>query len=387
MRPLRRVLLLCALLAPCLGRADVALGDSEAQVLAELGAPTGSIVAGPRKRLTFPQGAITFRDGKVAEFDRAMAEWLERRRRGEPSSTPATAPESPEPLSNSALLAPAATRRGARPEPLLQPLGAPAVGIVPQLRLTTRLHSNLAGYFTGDARRAWAAYAAQDKTEPVEPALALEYAPGTQAAFLYVPPAYTGREAFGVCVDVRPVAAGGFPREYAAVCDERRLIWVSPYRAGNDAHSVRRCLLALDALTTVRQLYRIDERRIYAGGFSGGAMIAAELALLFPELFRGAVIRSRGVYLLPVRTADHRRWASELPFLAEPQLRLLAGSGLRIAFVSGTRDPNFVHVQRSVTQWNELGFATKGFEVPELGHDETPAATFAEALRWLDGSP
>jgi poly(3-hydroxybutyrate) depolymerase len=37
----------------------------------------------------------------------------------------------------------------------------------------------------------------------------------------------------------------------------------------------------------MRQLYSIDEQRVYASGYSGGGRITSGLALLYPEVFGG----------------------------------------------------------------------------------------------------
>ncbi len=363
--------------------ADVTIGDTEAAVIADLGAPSGRLVVGARKRLSYPQGSITMVDGKVAAIDPAMTAWLERRRRGEEVTIPGPAPAvAPRQKLESNARADSTSGRKVETRP-------GAVGRNLQFSLSVRMYGAPADYFSGDIRQAWVNALANNKKSPEDAVADVTYPAGTQSAFLYVPKSYRGTEKYAVYVDIRSVDVGGIPLGYDAICDQHKIIWVSPHAAGNDVHTARRCALALDALASLKRAYRIDESRVFVGGFSGGGGIAACLAMLYPEYFRGLMVHSRGVYLQPIRTmhgASQYLWASNFPFLSTDQIHDVAGRGLRVAFISGTEDANDIHVQRSVTQWTGLGFAVKGFEVPGLGHVDAPADSFSDALTWLEAA-
>lgn len=354
-------------------QADVAIGDTEASVTADLGAPAGTMVLGNRKRIAYPQGAITLVDGRVTAIDKAMANWLERRRRGENPPIPAepsAPPELPAPLHPVA----------SAPRP-----GVPTGRIVP-FQFSARFYVDPGDYFSGDNRKAWAEFMAKDRDEPGDPISVVTYAANAQSAYLYVPPSYDGTRPFALYVDVRSDDTGGMPAGYESVCERHHMIWISPNGAGNDVHTARRCALALDAVASVRQAYHIDAQRVYAGGFSGGGAVATRLALLYPEVFHGLVVSARPIYLLLVRTPNRYIYPSHFPFLQPEQLRQIASGGLRAVFVSGPRDFNYPQFQRCLAQWSDLGFAVRGFDVPELGHVDAPEPVFAEAMDWVDGS-
>jgi predicted esterase len=382
--PIRRGLLRAALFTFLFGnvaRGDVVVGDTETSVVQDLGAPSGQIVMGNRKRLSYPQGAITVVDGHVTTIDAAMTAWLERRRRGEnpPISEPvrASRPTSMPP--------PPSAGPGAK-TPRRAERGAPT-GHIASFQFSARMYVDPADYFAGDNRRAWAEFMAKDRDEPGDPMAAVTYAANAQTADMFVPSSYDGSRPYALYVDLRSTDTGGMPAGYEAVCEQHRMIWVSPNGAGNDVHTARRCALALDAVASVKQVYRVDLHRVYAGGFSGGGAVAARLALLYPEVFRGLVVSARPVYLLLVRTPERWIYPSHFPFLQPEQLRQIAAGGVRAAFVSGPRDVNYPHLQRCITQWTDLGFAVRGFDVPDLGHSDAPAPIFAQAVDWVEGKP
>ncbi len=356
--------------------AAIAVGDPEQKVVQELGAPTGVMTAGSRKRLSYPHGVITLVEGKVSALDDKMAAWLQTRAEGgvisepPPSAVPpvkAPEPKAPAPkMSNAAALA-------------LTP------GPTVQWPLSERMFASASGYFSGPMRQAWAAELQKDKEENGDPAANATYPAGSQKAFLYVPKGYDGTKPVGLYIDVRPENVGLLPPGYDVVCNDQRMIWVSAHGSGNDQSTARRCALALDALATAKKSFRIDERRIFVGGFSGGGAVASRLLVLYPDQFRGAVISARGVYLQPVRTEDRRVWPSHFPFLKPEDFRAVSGRGLRVAFVSGANDFNYPHVMRCVPQWNELGFTAKAYDIPGMPHMDAPPDAFATALGWVDG--
>lgn len=361
----------------CALRADVTLGMRESDVLDDLGDPAGIITLGSRKQLTYRQGVITLVDGKVAKIDPAMSTWLDRRRRGDTSAA-AQAVAADE-------TAPAATGVPVQSPPAASE--GPPTGRIPHFVLERRMFAEPATYFSGDVRQAWKESLKSSRNEPGTPDAAVAYPAGSQSAFVYVPKTYNRSKRFGVYVDLRPADVGGIPAGYEAICDQRELIWISPDAAGNDVHTARRCALALDALASIKRQYRIDDRRTYVGGFSGGGAIAACLTILYPDIFRAAFIHARGVYLEPVRTADHKIWLSQFPFLAPEQIRAVADQHQRVVFFTGPADTNYIHVQRTVIQWSALGFAVKGYEVPGLGHQDAPANAVNAALDWVESAP
>ncbi|WP_114239557.1 PHB depolymerase family esterase [Dyella sp. C9] len=107
---------------------------------------------------------------------------------------------------------------------------------------------------------------------------------------LYVP----GRmpdHGYALLVFVPPWNEARVPPAWIDVLERQGVILVTPANAGNDANVLdRREPLALLAASNVMALYRVDPRRVYVGGFSGGSRVALRLALGYPDLFHGALL-------------------------------------------------------------------------------------------------
>lgn len=109
---------------------------------------------------------------------------------------------------------------------------------------------------------------------------------------LYVPPRAPA-EGYALLIFVPPWDEARLPPGWAAVLDRYAVIFVTAARSGNDMDPLgRREPLALLAAWNVMQRYRVDARRVYVGGFSGGSRMALRLALAYPDLFRGALLNA-----------------------------------------------------------------------------------------------
>lgn len=109
---------------------------------------------------------------------------------------------------------------------------------------------------------------------------------------LYVPPRAPS-EGYALLTFVPPWDEAQLPQGWATVLDRYGVIFVTAPRSGNDADPLgRREPLALLAAWNVMQRYRVDPRRVYVGGFSGGSRMALRLALAYPDLFRGVLLNA-----------------------------------------------------------------------------------------------
>ena len=98
---------------------------------------------------------------------------------------------------------------------------------------------------------------------------------------------------FGVLVFVPPWQDARLPPGWTAVLDRFGIIFVSAARSGNDESVLdRRDPLALLAAHNIARRYPVDPKRVYIGGFSGGARVALRLALAYPDLFHGAILNA-----------------------------------------------------------------------------------------------
>lgn len=113
---------------------------------------------------------------------------------------------------------------------------------------------------------------------------------------LYVPDSYDANAPSGAIVYVSPWEGGGPPKSWNDLMQEKNLIWIGAQNSGNDVAVSRRMFLAMFAPTVLQQHYALDAERMYLAGFSGGAKTACRVAVLRPNLFKGAIFMSGAMY-------------------------------------------------------------------------------------------
>jgi pimeloyl-ACP methyl ester carboxylesterase len=113
---------------------------------------------------------------------------------------------------------------------------------------------------------------------------------GQQRFSLYVP-RHAPPGGYALLVFVPPWNSATVPSEWKAPLDRHGMIYISAANSGNAADVLdRRVPLALLAAWNIMQRYRVDPRRIYVGGLSGGSRVAERVALGYPDLFGGALL-------------------------------------------------------------------------------------------------
>jgi len=117
--------------------------------------------------------------------------------------------------------------------------------------------------------------------------------PAKERFVIYVPSGAPGPAGYALLVFVPPWEDARLPSGWAPVLDRYGVIFVSPARAGNTENVLgRRVPLALMAEANITERYPVDPRRVYIGGFSGGARVALRVALGYPDVFSGALLNA-----------------------------------------------------------------------------------------------
>ncbi|MEK7414993.1 MAG: hypothetical protein AAB263_16890 [Planctomycetota bacterium] len=183
-----------------------------------------------------------------------------------------------------------------------------------------------------------------------------------------VPGSYDGSTPWGLVVYIN-AGKGGNARAYSALLAKHKLIWVGATNVPNERAVPPRWGLALDAVWNMRKQYRIDPRRVYISGFSGGGRCASQVGPTWPELFSG------GIYFCGCN-------APRLPSDKALSARALAG---RYAFMTGSGDFNRPGTQATHAEYKSAGFKhTEYFEQPGLAHGTPSAEWFEKALVFVD---
>ncbi|HEV7122047.1 MAG TPA: PHB depolymerase family esterase [Rhodanobacter sp.] len=151
---------------------------------------------------------------------------------------------------------------------------------------------------------------------------------GQQRFSLYVP-GHAPPAGYALLVFVPPWNSATVPSGWKAPLDRHGMIYVSAANSGNAADVLdRRVPLALLAAWNIMQRYRVDPRRVYVGGLSGGSRVAERIALGYPDLFGGALLIAGSD---PVGTAQ----------LAVPPVDLFRRfqQGTKLVYLTGQNDP------------------------------------------------
>ena len=214
----------------------------------------------------------------------------------------------------------------------------------------------------------------------------MEYDPAAESFGLYVPKAFDGTEDYGVLVFVHPGGDGRIDPAWRALADKHKLIWIGPNGAGNNRATWVRIGLALDAAEHVRVNFRIDPRRVYLAGVSGGGRISSIAAIGFPEVFAGGFYIVGCNFYRDLPAADQPGTFRPKTFSPPPaKLLAQAKSQGRYVFLTGETDIN-----RHETRANEAGYRRDGFrntvylEVPGMGHQSPGPEWLAKGLAFLD---
>ncbi len=198
----------------------------------------------------------------------------------------------------------------------------------------------------------------------------------SQEQFVVHVPAQAPAHGYALLVFVPPWDDARVPAGWIPALDRDGTIFVSPAHAGNDADVLdRREPLALLAAHNISQRYRIDPRRIYVAGFSGGARVALRLALGYPDLFRGALLIAGSD---PIGTA-------QLPLPPASLFRQFR-QATRLVYLTGQRDDLHQAMDSrsrdSMQQWCVAGVTR--IDAPRSEHELPSPSAWSRALAALD---
>lgn len=108
---------------------------------------------------------------------------------------------------------------------------------------------------------------------------------------LHLPESGMPASGYGVVVFVAPIRHMPMPLDWRRELSDRGLVLISARKSGNSQNVIkRRVPLALHGLQYVTDRYKVDPKRVYVAGFSGGSRVAQRIAMGYPDLFRGVLL-------------------------------------------------------------------------------------------------
>jgi predicted esterase len=258
---------------------------------------------------------------------------------------------------------------------------AGARGLIDAYSLTARIFEKPSDYFKGPTRRnmeRW--YTNRDRFEgdfkkgAYDPDAPLEYDVAGETASVYVPDAYDGTTNWGLLVHLDPGTGAAIPDDWKAVMAKHRLIYASPHGAEDGQPDMKRIGLALDTVATLRKEYVINTNRVVISGLSDGARIAFHTALVYPELFCGAISHAAPFHL-----------NGHVQFMTMPEIAKVARRHARWAIVGGEEDEGHKGLVASAEAWQDTKFDFRFFDIPGMGRHRASGEALDTVLTWMDG--
>jgi len=186
---------------------------------------------------------------------------------------------------------------------------------------------------------------------------------------VYVPESYDPQKPAGLLVYVSPTNSGQIPDDWKSLMEQHNLIWIAADQSGNKKAVLDRITFALLATVLIDRTYRIDEKRRYVSGFSGGGRVASMVVAEYPNLFKGAIYNC-GVNF----------WSDNS---AVPIDQLKQN---RFVFITGAKDFNKTDTRRVYDQYEKAGVEQiKLMVIPFMGHRNPGSRDYGKAIAWLDG--
>lgn len=214
--------------------------------------------------------------------------------------------------------------------------------------------------------------------------------PSSEHFFVHVPAGYSDQGAYGLVVFVDAGdEENGEPEGWQPVLDGRKLLYIAPQNAGNDQDVDRRMGLAVMAAQEMRKHYRIDPRRVYVAGFSGGARMADWLGFYQFDVFHGTIQNCGADFYVhvPQVVASSQLDTGGHPYgTIDADAEEVAGARtVHFALITGSNDfrrGNIVDIYNG--GFAQYGFQAKLFDVPGMSHDAADPVTLSAVLDFID---
>jgi predicted esterase len=265
-------------------------------------------------------------------------------------------------------------------------LAAPETGLNVNVPIDIKLFKTTTDYFKAKVpKKIYRAYKdgkapSHWKDNGLSPEECVDYKPDEQTTVVYVPSAYDGTTAYGVYVHISPGARGISPsKDWQTLMDRMKMIYVSPNKTQNQSPCWRRVVLAMDSLATVKTHYKINDKRVYVGGLSGGGHMGMMCQMLYPEHFQGAISHAAQSYLPSNRENDF----GHFPGLSLTDAKSEVRKDRKWAVISGSKDQNYKIIQETGKAWKAAKFLYTFFDVKDMGHENAPAEALEQAFVWM----
>lgn len=205
---------------------------------------------------------------------------------------------------------------------------------------------------------------------------------------ILVPKGYRKSEPHGLLIWVSAGDNVSLPKDWEAVLDDKKLIVIGARNSGNNREVFDRMRLALDANDNLRNLYNVDDRRVYVSGFSGGSRVASMLAVTYADMFTGALC-FMGVNFYEPTFDKAKKEVFQARYIPNDEILAYAKQECRYVLVTGEKDFNLINTQAVFDGFQGAGFkAVEMLNIPGQGHQPPAASWLKKGIEFLDqGKP
>ena len=189
---------------------------------------------------------------------------------------------------------------------------------------------------------------------------------------------------WGLLVWISPNDQSTIPSDWQTELSNHGLLFISALHSGNSRHPLDRFRLALDATCNMCRRYNVDRRRIYIGGFSGGARMASMLGVGYGDIFTGTLCVCGVNFYADLPVSGGKYFPGT--FVPDQSALLRAKRSDRFVLLTGENDEN----RENTKSASMSGFKREGFrhvlylEVPGMGHEMPGGKILSQALDYLD---
>lgn len=201
---------------------------------------------------------------------------------------------------------------------------------------------------------------------------------------ILVPKGYKDSVPHGLFIWISPGDKPSISPEWEKVLADKKLIFIGAAKSGNNRPVFDRMRMAIDANDQLRQLYKVDPKRVYISGHSGGSRVASMLAVAYADMFTGAACFMGVNFFMPTQGKDGTMF--EARYIPHPEIATLAQQESRLALVTGDKDMN----QDNTTAIYKQGFVAnefkgvKLFDIPGQTHSAPSKEWLEKVLDFLD---
>jgi hypothetical protein len=212
-----------------------------------------------------------------------------------------------------------------------------------------------------------------------------------ESYYVHKPANYTGSEPFGLIVYIDPEnQITKTPPGWDRVLEQRKFLFISPERSGNDQPIDRRLGLAVLGALSAEREYKIDPSRVYAAGYSGGARMAGLLGFFASDVFHGTIQCGGADFYHAVPQVQGKPLEQDAGtayglFDASAEEVAAAKTNVRFVIITGSKD--FRHGNLTdifAGGFEKELFAAKLIDIPEMGHVPCRPGTLKQAIDFIE---